>query len=192
MGRNKSLLLRVLVSSIILTLLVSLSIPAVGLKRHGEDVGGIPLAIPLNHLFTLVDNSMKILETFNNSSIRGILGVIRVYKDLINNVSLIATLSNQLYEYLNNTSIPWISRFDYIEIALLASIEGIFNNTVIIEPVRLISLLKNYERGRILWAIKKIERIDSQLADYIRKYNNANNTLTRNILLNKICQIINN
>ncbi len=172
-----------------LILVSSTSTLSAGLKRHGEDVGEVPLAIPVKELTVLINNSISIIASKNTGLASDILEVLEALMR-VNNTSRIVFYSNILYKYLNNTSIPWMSRFDYIGLSILASIEGSYDNIVIIDPVRLTMLLKGYEKDRTRWLIEKIARDHPLLAEYINRYNNAENITSRKILLDRIRRIL--
>ncbi len=174
---------------LILILFSLMSVLTVGLKRHGEDVEEVPLAIPVNELMVLVNNSMKIITSRNTDLASDVLEILNTLEKA-NNISNITLYSNILYKYLNNTSMPWVSRFDFIGLSILASIESSYDSIVIIDPVRLTILLKKYEKDRIKWLIEEIGNDHPLLAEYIDRYNNAENTTNRKILLDKIREIL--
>ncbi len=186
---NKARVARIVIALIVLSLLSTMPyIISEGLKRHGEDVGRVPLAIPVDELMIVSNNSLRVLSYVNNSSSSYVVRISQLLK-LLNKGSsstVIISVSNKLFEYLNNTSIPWMSRFDYMGLALLASIEDVYDKVAIIDPVRLITLLKSYEEGRRNWLIGMLEKTNPILAEYIKEYNSVNNTTIRELLLNRI------
>ncbi len=187
---NKNVTAQTILILILASLLFSTpQILSEGLRRHGEDIGRVPLAISIDKLETLLNNSLIILTRLNNGSLKEVLQLLELFNIVLDNDSMIQ-VSNKLFEYLNNTSTPWMSRFDYMSLALLASIEDVYDRAVIIDPVRLITLLKNYEEVRRDWLIGLLEKTDPVLAEYVKEYNVANNMDVKELLLNRIRRVL--
>ncbi len=174
----------------VIAILFSLAHPlSLGLKRHGEDVGEVPLAISHDELVTIVDNSITTISSGYPSLVKELMDILEDIKET-NNTSSIVFYSNIIYGYLNNTTIPWMSRIDYIALSIIASIEGSYNDVAVIDPVRLITLLKKYEQARIRWLIEEIGKEYPILAEYISKYNLAENESSKELILGKIRKIL--
>ncbi len=187
---NKNIVARIILALVIMSLLFGIPyILSEGLKRHGEDIGKVPLAVPVNELKILSSNILKTLLHINNSSLKDILHLLMFFGKGLNNESII-WVSNKLFKNLNNTSIPWMNRIDYMSLALLASIEDIYDKAAIIDPVRLITLIKKYEEDHREWLMGVLEKKEPVLAKYVKEYNAINNSSIKKILLGEMQKIL--
>ncbi len=186
---------RIQYSAILLVVLASTSIVVVGFQRHGEDIGNIPLVVPvkeyteaLNQLIKLTNNSLKdglerlrtLIVELGNSNNETILN------------SIMNTTVSLRRLVVNNTPVE-ISRYDFIKLALVLSIVDYYNGTFILDPLVFVKLVKAYNNARTLYLIEKTKSIDERLSNLLKeyvKYTRLNDTLKANEVLAKIRQII--
>ncbi len=186
---------RIQCSAILLVVLASTSIVVVGFQRHGEDIGNIPLVVPVKEYIEVVNQ----LEKLTNNSLKDGLERLRTLIVELGNSSN-GTILNSIMNttvslrrlVVNNTPVE-ISRYDFIKLALVLSIVDYYNGTFILDPLVFVKLVKAYNNARTLYLIEKTKSIDERLSNLLKeyvKYTRLNDTLKANEVLAKIRQII--
>ncbi len=181
--------------AVLLIILASSSIVVIGFQRHGEDIGNIPLVVPVKEYIEALNQLTKL----TNNSLKGGLERLRTLAIELNKSSKEVTLNsimnitNSLRELVVNSTPVELSRYDFIKLALVLSIVDYYNGTFILDPLVFVKLVKTYNNARTLYLIEKIRKIDERLSSLLEKYveyTKLNNTSKANEVLSEIRRIM--
>ncbi len=192
---KKTWIKKMLYSIFLLIILANTNIVVLGFQRHGEDIGSIPLVVPVKDYIETLNQLVKLVD----KNLKPGLGKLRMLAIEFNESSREETMESIINETIilreivaNNTPVK-LSRYDFIKLALVLSIVDYYNGTFILDPLVFVKLVKAYNNARTLYLVEEIGKLDKKLSDLLKKYieyMELNNTSKANEILSKIQRIV--